>query len=116
MILLFVCTVSVTMLYTVLLHSFSSHSIHTGAPYNRSGRIVPLHTVYRVSWLSHQLCFADFHTVGINCVHFPDMYIMCSILSNLLSKIVLIFSFFNLILKLVVHVNCNFLFPFPFPP
>ena len=31
-----------TLLYTVLLHSFSSASIHTGAPYSRSVRIAPL--------------------------------------------------------------------------
>ena len=40
------------LLYTLLLHSFSSASIHTGAPYNSSGRIAPLYMVYNASWLS----------------------------------------------------------------
>ena len=48
------------LLYTVLLHSFAIDSVHTCTPYNRSGRIAPLYTVYRVSWLIPQLCFADF--------------------------------------------------------
>ena len=61
------------MLYFVLLHSSSSDSIHTGAPYNRRGRIDPLYTVYRASWLSPQLCFTNSHRVCINFVQFPDM-------------------------------------------
>jgi hypothetical protein len=32
-----------------LLHSFSSASIHTGAPYNSSGKIAPLYMVYKAS-------------------------------------------------------------------
>ena len=74
---------------TLLLHSFASDSIHTVAPYNRSDRIAPFYVLYRVSWLINQLCFADSDTVCINFVHFSDMYTMCSVQFNLLSKIFL---------------------------
>ena len=86
---------------TLLLHSSASDSIHTGAPHNRSGTIAPLYVLYRVSWLSHQLCFADSDTVCINFVHFPDMYTMCSVQFNLLSK-----TFLN-----IYSISC---FPFLF--
>ena len=38
-----------TLLYKVLLHSFSSASIQTGAPYNRSGKIAPLYEEHQES-------------------------------------------------------------------
>jgi hypothetical protein len=41
-----------TLLYALLLHSFSSASIHTSAQFNSSGKIAPLYVVYKASWLS----------------------------------------------------------------
>ena len=73
------------MFYTVLLHHFASDTIHTGAPYNRSGRIAPLCVVNRASWLIPQFCLADFDEICINFMHFPHMYIMCSVQFNLFS-------------------------------
>ena len=77
-----------TLLYMVLLHSFSSASIQTGTPYNRSGKITPLYMVFRASWLSPQQCFADCDRACISFVHFLDMYTICSLKFNLLSIII----------------------------
>ena len=72
------------LLYTVAF--FPCVSIRTGAPYNRNGRTVPLCMVYRASWASTQIGFGDFDVQCINFVQLPDMYIMCSLKFNLLSK------------------------------
>jgi hypothetical protein len=77
-----------TLLYTVLLHSFSSASFHTGAPYKSSGRIAPFYMVYNASWLSPQLCFADFDRACINFVHLLAVCLMCSLKFHLLSMII----------------------------
>ena len=76
------------LLYTVLLHSFSSTSFQTITPYNRSGKIAALYMVFRASWLSPQHCFADFDRACINFMHFLGVYVICSLKFNLLSMII----------------------------
>jgi hypothetical protein len=76
------------LLYKIMLQFFSTARIHTGAPSSMRGRMAPLYMVLSASSFSPQFSFADLVNACISVEHFLDVWMICSLKVNLLSKMI----------------------------